>query len=196
MIRSQDMYQYWQRRLSSSRSFITTPANVWKPMTTTTITTTTTTTTTATSTTIINHTKNFNKNSIQRLFNLLRTICSEMDSSINYFKLCTGETMLMLSSFLISILLCFLLFIICLVLYMKLKKFLVRGIQNLMIHDQNDQTTETNSIVMLKTPSSNKNNQLTPMSKTNEQVSNNNTNSVLFYDFYSFLHFNFYILLL
>ena len=85
MIRSRDMYQYWQRRLSSDRSFITTPTNVWKPMTTTT-TTTTTTMTTATSTTIISHTKNFNKNSIKRLFNLLRTICSEMNSSMNCFK--------------------------------------------------------------------------------------------------------------
>ena len=115
MIRSQDMYQYWQRRLPSDRSFITTAANVWKPMTTTT-------TTTATSTTIINHTKDFNKNSIKQLFNLLRTICSEIDSSMNYFKLCTGDTILLLSSFLILALLCFLLFIICLVLYMKLKK--------------------------------------------------------------------------
>ena len=102
----------------------------------------------------------------------------------------------MLSSFLISAPLCFLLFIICLALYMKLKKLLVRNIQNLMIHNQNDITTETNSIVMLKTPSSNKNSQLTSKLKTNEQVSNNNTNSVLFYEFYSVLHFNFCILFL
>ena len=43
-----------------------------------------------------------------------------------------------------------------------------------MIHDQNDTTAETNSIVMLKTPSSDKNSQLTSKLKTNEQVSNKN----------------------
>ena len=118
MIRSQDMYQYWQRRLSSDRSFITTAANVWKPMTTTT-------TTTATSTTIINHTKDFNTNSIKQLFNLLRTICSEIDSSMNYFKLCTGDTILLLSSFLILALLCFLLFIMSCPLYEIEKNFLL-----------------------------------------------------------------------
>ena len=180
------MYYYWQRRLSSDRSFITTAANVWKPSAPSSPTTITT-----SSTTIIDYTKNLNRRPIKRLFNSLRIICFEIDNSMKSFKLFyTRYVIPMLSSFLVLAFLCCILFVICFVFYMKLRKVLVKKIQHPIIDDSNETaTTKTNSILMHKTSSLNKNIQSTSTLQTN----NHKTNSVLFYDFYLIPHFNVYV---